>query len=98
MDRKEFLRGAATGVCACVAACMPAIGADAPKPAEDWRLGFVKRRHAKFLAALGEHADNKALVASLQQMGDYCASESDQQTSKFAGDVDGFCAEIAKRL
>lgn len=94
MDRKEFLRGAATGVCACVAACMPAIGAEAPK--EDWRVGFVKRRHAKFLAALSEHAGDDALKASLQKMGDYCASEGDEQTRKFVGNVDGFSAELAK--
>jgi hypothetical protein len=95
MDRKEFLKGAATGLCACVAACMPAVAAEAPKP-EDWRFAFVKKRFAKLLTALGENVDGPALTASLQQMGDFCASEGDGNTRKFVGDVDGFCAELIK--
>jgi hypothetical protein len=95
MDRKEFLRGCATGLCACAAAGLPKAAAEAPKP-EDWRLPFVKRRYAKLLATLGEKVDGQALATSLQAMGDYCASESDDKTRKFAGDPDGYVAEIAK--
>jgi len=98
MDRKEFLKGCATGLCACVAACMPAMSAnaaDGPKP-EDWKLPFVKRRYAKLLAALQGRVDGAALTASLQDMGAYCSSENDAGTKKFAGNVDGFAAEIAK--
>lgn len=95
MDRKEFLRGCAAGACACVAALVPA--ANAAEPAkEDWRIGFVRRRYAKLLASLGQRMDQPALAASLREMGDYCSSEQDAQTRKFAGNVDGFAKEIAK--
>jgi hypothetical protein len=97
MDRKEFLRGCATGLCACAAACLPkaAAAADAPKP-EDWRLPFVKQRYAKLLNVLGERMDGKVLSASLQDVGSDCASQQDDQTAKFRGDPDGYCKEIAK--
>lgn len=94
MDRKEFLRGCFTGACACAVACVPAVGAEPAK--EDWRLGFVKRRYAKLLAGLGKRMEPSALVASLREMGDYCSSEQDEQTKKFAGNVDGFAKEIGK--
>ena len=97
MDRKEFLRGCATGLCACAAACLPkaAAAADAPKP-EDWRLPFAKQRYAKLLNTLGEHVDGKVLSASLQEVGSFCASQNDATTEKFRGDLDGFCKEMAK--
>jgi hypothetical protein len=95
MDRKEFLKGCATGLCACAVAGMPAIAAETPKP-EDWRLPFVKRRFAKLLGSLGRHMDEPALSASIQELGEYCASESDERTKKFAGNPDGYAAEVAK--
>lgn len=98
MDRKEFLRGCATGLCACAAACLPkgaAAAADAPK--EDWRQPFVKQRYAKLLTSLGERVDAKALAASLQEVGDFCASQGDEATKKFAGNPDGYCADLKKK-
>jgi hypothetical protein len=96
MDRKEFLRGCATGLCACAAACLPKAASAADAPKEDWRLPFVKQRYAKLLASLGERVDGKALAESLQEMGAFCASQNDDKTRKFAGDVDGFCKEMIK--
>lgn len=96
MDRKEFLRGCATGLCACAVASLPTRAlAETPKP-EDWRLPFVKRRFAKLLTDLGKRTDGETLSAALQAMGDYCASESDDKTRKFAGDPDGYAASVAK--
>jgi hypothetical protein len=98
MDRKEFLRGCATGLCACAAAGLPkaaAAAADAPKP-EDWRLPFAKQRYAKLLNTLGDRVDAKVLAASLQDVGVFCSSQNDNETNKFRGDLDGYCKEIAK--
>ncbi len=94
MDRKEFLRACTGGLCACAAALVPAAAAEPAK--EDWRFGFIKRRYAKLLTALGGRVEQPALVASLREMGDYCSSEGDEQTRKFAGNIDGFAKEIAK--
>jgi hypothetical protein len=98
MDRKEFLRGCATGLCACAAACLPksgALAADAPKP-EDWRLPFVKQRYAKLITTLGERVDAKVLSGSLQDLGVFCASQGDEKMKKFAGNPDAYCAELTK--
>jgi hypothetical protein len=95
MDRKEFPRGCATGLCACAVASMPAIAAETPKP-EDWRLPFVQRRFAKLLGELGRRMDGPALTASIQELGEYCASENDERAKKFAGNPDGYVAELAK--
>lgn len=95
MDRKEFLRGCASGLCACAAACLPKTAAGAaPKP-EDWRLPFVKQRYAKLLGVLSERMDEKTLSASLQEVGSFCAAQDDK-TTKFRGDLDGYCKELAK--
>lgn len=97
MDRKQFLKACTGGLCGCAVAALPvpANASDAPKP-EDWRLGFVKRRYAKLLATLSRKMDEAALSASLQDLGAFCASESDDQTAKFKGDLDGYCSELAK--
>ncbi len=96
MDRKQFLKACTGGLCACAAACLPkaANAADAPK--EDWRIPFVRQRYAKLLTSLGERVDGEALTASLQEMGNFCASQGDDKTKTFAGDLDGFCQEITK--
>ena len=96
MDRKEFLRGCATGLCACAAACLPTGAGAEPTTPDDWRIPFVKRRYSKLLATLSEKVDSQTLAASLQAMGDTCASESDDKTRKFTGDPDGYATEIAK--
>ena len=46
MNRKQFLRNCACTFCSCAAigALVPTLSAAEAKPAEDWRLPFVKRR------------------------------------------------------
>jgi hypothetical protein len=92
MDRKEFLKGCATGLCACATACLPkaAVAADAPKP-EDWRIPFVKQRYAKLLNSLSQKMDKTALAGALQDVGDFCASQSEERAKKFQGDIEGYC-------
>jgi hypothetical protein len=94
MDRKEFLRGCATGLCACAAACLPKAATAADK-SEDWRLPFVKQRYAKLIGVLSERMDEKALSASLQEVGSFCAAQ-DSKITKFRGDLDGYCKELAR--
>jgi hypothetical protein len=91
MDRKEFLKGCATGLCACAAACIPvaAGAAEAAKP-EDWRLPFVKQRYAKLLEILSQRMGNEGASGALQELGSFCASQRDEITNKFRGNVDGF--------
>jgi hypothetical protein len=97
MDRKEFLRGCATGLCACAAACLPngAAAADDTAKPEDWRLPFVKKRYAKLLGTLSERMDEKTLSATLQEVGSFCAAQ-DNKITNFRGDLDGYCKELAK--
>jgi len=98
MDRKEFLKGCATGLSVCAAAmCAPtaAMAGDAPKP-EDWRLPFVKQRFAKLLATLSDKMEPAALDAALQDMGAFCASQHDARLAQFRGDVEGYCNDMAK--
>jgi hypothetical protein len=92
MDRKEFLRGCAGGLCACAAAvCAPvaAGAAETPKP-EDWRLPFVKQRYAKLLEALTQKAGREDTSAALQELGKFCSSQNDETTGKFRGNVEGY--------
>lgn len=93
MDRKTFLKGCATGFCACAAA--PALAGEPPKQ-EDWRIGFIKRRHAKLLAALSERAEGDALAASISEMGAFCSEEDEKEGPTKPGDIDAFAARYAK--
>jgi hypothetical protein len=96
MDRKEFLKGCVTGVCACAAACLPKTAFAADTQKDDWRLPFVKQRYAKLIKVLGQRMDDKALSASLQELGEFCAAQDDEKMAKFRGDPDGYCMEIEK--
>ncbi len=92
MDRKEFLKGCATGLCACATACLPvAAGAAEPAKPEDWRLPFVKQRYAKLLNVLSQKIDEPTLSAALQEMGAFCASQNEERARKFRGDIEGYC-------
>jgi len=91
MDRKEFLRGCATGLCACAATCLPAGALAEPAKPDDWRLPFVKQRYAKLLGSLSQKMDKTALAAALQDVGAFCASQSETRAQKFRGDIEGYC-------
>lgn len=91
MDRKEFLKGAATGLCACAAACFP-VAAETPQTT-DWRFGFVQRRYTKLISMLSETMSDAELQRTLIQLGSYCSSEGDQVLDRYKGDVEGFAAQ-----
>ncbi len=93
MDRKEFLKNCAGGVCACAAASFVSVDDVATAetaPAEDWRLRFVKRRYAKLLDILSSKMDEKELNDTLHQLGTFCSSSNEDWIKKYRGDFDGF--------
>lgn len=101
MDRKEFLRNCAGGLCACATASfIPTANLSAtetPKN-EDWRLPFVKKRYSKLLEILSKEMDEKTLNETLHELGTYCSSLGDEWTKKFRGDFDGFCRAVKQSL
>lgn len=96
MDRKQFLKTCATGLCACAAACLPKGALAEPAAPQDWRLPFVKRRYAKLIGSLSQRMEPAALSATLQELGGFCASELDAKTEVFRGNPQGFIKEAEK--
>jgi hypothetical protein len=97
MDRKEFLRASACGLCACATAGPArAAGLDAGGPARDWRLPFVQSRYAALLGILSRRMDGKELEGTLHELGAYCSSLADERRQKFLGDVDAFAEDLRK--
>jgi len=98
MNRSEFLKTCAGGLCACAMIGAPlaaeTTAAATPKP-EDWRLQFIKRRYAKLLENLQARVGDGPLDDVLQQQGRYCASTVDI-VQKHKGDIDGFMATISR--
>jgi len=93
MDRKEFLRSCAGGLCACAVACVGApadvIAADAAKP-EDWRSTFIKKRYAHLLEMLSDKLGDEKLADLLGEQGRFCSNSGDWALEKYRGDVDGY--------
>jgi hypothetical protein len=99
MDRKQFLKMCAGGLCTCAAvgALSPLAAADTPaKPNDDWRLPFVKERYAKLLEILGTTVSPETLNDILRLLGRHCASTY-PLIQEHRGDVDGFITEFKKR-
>jgi predicted hydrocarbon binding protein len=99
MNRTEFLKTCAGGLCACAAASLiapaSASAAEPPKP-EDWRFQFIKKRYAKLLEDLAGRVDARTLSDTLQHLGRYCASTL-PLLQKHKGDIDGFIHELKQR-
>jgi hypothetical protein len=92
MNRKQFLRDCACGVCGCVAARAMAPGVSSAAegaPAEDWRLRFVRRRYAKLIEVLSNRMDEKTLNETLHDLGSYC-STTDDTVETYRGNFDGY--------
>jgi hypothetical protein len=101
MDRKEFLKNCACGLCTCAAiGVIPpeALTAAENAKAEDWRLPFVKKRYGKLLEILSSRMDEKTLNETLHELGTFCSSLGDEWIEKFRGDFDGFCKSIKQSL
>ena len=92
MNRKQFLKNCAGGVCACVTAgAMVSAGASAAEttPTEDWRLGFIRRRYARLIEILSRRMDEQTLNETLHDLGSYC-STTDKKMQSYRGDFEGY--------
>lgn len=96
MDRKEFLKGCATGLCACAAACLPTGALAEPTKADDWKLPFVQRRYAKLIGMLSKQLPPAEMAATLQELGSFCASELDSKVKPFRGNPEAYIKETTK--
>ena len=98
MNRTEFLKTCAGGLCGCAAIGLLAAGnlsaAETPAP-EDWRFQFIKQRYAKLLENLGGRVGDQALNEILQQQGRYCGSTA-EMARKHQGDIEGFIRTITR--
>lgn len=100
MNRKEFLKNCACGLCSCAALGLTAPSASTAaeaSPPEDWRLGFIRHRYAKLLEILSDRLDDATVNEILRQMGYNCAA-SYSLLQQHRGDVDGFIREFKKRM
>jgi predicted hydrocarbon binding protein len=97
MNRKQFLKDAACGVCVSAAASLvPAadLAAAGQAKTDDWRLPFVKRRYAKLWEILSGRMDDTALEQTLHELGTYCSSLGDEWIKKHHGDFESFRKSI----
>jgi len=96
MNRKEFLKDCALGLCACTAAGLltPASTTAAEtKPVEDWRLGYAKRCYARLLEILSVRMDEKTLNDTLRDLGGFCSS-TDWKLESYRGNFDGYMERL----
>ena len=105
MNRKQFLKKCAGGLCCCfatggLAAAATAAETNSPgtnspggsakaNSAEAWSSRFVRRRYAKLIEILAGRMDEPALNEILRNLGNYCGS-TDNRLQKFRGDFDGY--------
>lgn len=100
MQRRDFLKNAcAAGLCSCavarvLAADDPAPAAPTPPP-ENWRINFAKQRYGKLVSTVAEKVDPATFRAIIEEVGQFCGGSG--FAAKFAGDLDGFLAEVRKR-
>lgn len=92
MNRKEFFKSCAGGLCACAAVSLiPATSLAAEEPkADDWRPHFIKERYAKLIEILSGKMDEEELNGVLHELGAFCSSTVDEWTSKYKGNFEGF--------
>jgi len=98
MNRKQFLKNCACGLCSCAAVGLLAStspAADEAEPREDWRFPFIRQRYAKLFEILSAKLSDAELTETLRQLGAYCASKG-QLIQKHKGDIDGYIREFQK--
>ena len=64
-------------------------------PPEDWRINFAKQRYGKLVSTVAEKVDPATFRAIIEEVGQFCGGSG--FAAKFAGDLDGFLAEVRKR-
>ena len=93
MDRKDFFKSVC-GACGCAGIMMftPAnLLADdntlKETKEDDWRIGFMQKRMAKFIEDMYSKLDNKTITTILENMGRFCSQGNSENADKFKGDV-----------
>jgi hypothetical protein len=92
MNRKEFLRGCAGGLCACAAFALikPAAASNVARNAASERDAFIKERYAKLWEILPSHMSETDCVDTLRRLGQFCATAYDTDFAAHRGDVEGY--------
>ena len=97
MERKDFFKNICKyGACGCAGMMMlsPAklLANDdsQEEKKEDWRIGFIQNRMAKFIEDMEGKVDEGTIASLLENMGKNCASEHSDGYIKFKGDVKGY--------
>jgi hypothetical protein len=101
VNRKEFLKNCAGGLCACAAVSLvstASLSAAETSKTEDWRLPFVKKRYGKLIEILSSRMDEETMNETLLGVGTFCSSLSDDWIIKHRGDFDGFCKAIEQGI
>lgn len=97
MDRKQFLKSCAGGLCGCAAAyAIPtaqAADASVQRPEND----FVKQRYAKMLNLVRDRMKPDELADCLRALGGFCSSTFDATIQKYKGNVDDFIKWLKSR-
>jgi hypothetical protein len=99
MNRQEFIKTCAGGLCTCAVASTLGTArlAAEEKPAkEDWRLPFAQARYGKLLDILTVQLGEPPLIETLRQLGGFCASGM-QLLAKHKGNVDAFIREFGEK-
>lgn len=97
MNRKQFLKDAACGVCVSAAASfvpVAELSAVDQVKTQDWRLPFVKRRYAKLWEILSARMDDVTQKQTLHELGSYCSSLGDEWIKKHRGNFESFRRSI----
>lgn len=97
MNRKQFLKDVACGLCVTAGASLvPAsdLAAAGQASSDDWRLRFVKRRYAKLWEILSDKMDEATRTQTLHELGTYCSSLGDEWIKKHNGNFESFSKSI----
>lgn len=100
MERTEFLKTCAGGLCGCAGLSLfsgnSVFASDVANEKDDWRIGFIQKRYAKMIALLGDKLGPEVRNEILEQMGRECAKEFRGRAEKFKGNLEGYLEDIQK--
>jgi len=99
MNRKDFLKNCACGLCTCAAAGLispTGVSAAETTTKNDGRTQFIKQRFAKLIEILAGRLDEKTLNEILLELGRNCSS-SIAWIKDYRGDLDGYFKQLKQR-
>ncbi len=98
MERSDFIKCCAAGVCSCAVSLLP-VPAHAAAQDDDlkWKMGFVHHRFAKLVQILRDNVDQETRNKIFENLGRECARQYSGLTDRYRGDIRGFLATIHER-